>query len=297
MPEIGKPTGFKQNSFRDIKMAKPARANAQEQLNQIVKKDVGRELNAITGSTQNNDGIKYVDGKKHNVLGKDGFLKLLATQMQNQDPFKPMDQKQFAADLAQFSQLEQLANINTKMDKSNERLPSEMKFYGAGLIGKLVTTKGTSLNYKEEGKPAVIPFYLPKDSSRMIVKVFDNRNQLMAQIYKENVGRGQGSVTWNGQNLDTSPATKGEYRIEVKAWDKDMDVISVETKTEGKVTGVDFDGSETLLVIDGKKKVFLNDVDSFRLDNKKLNGQNKNMLNQNAKSASGKYKNVEASSL
>jgi len=50
------------------------------------------------------------------AMGKDQFVKLLVAEMQNQDPTSPMDGKQLAAQLAQFSSVEQLMNINTKLD-------------------------------------------------------------------------------------------------------------------------------------------------------------------------------------
>src|SRR5699024_12653765 len=49
-------------------------------------------------------------------LGKDEFLKILMTQLQNQDPLDPMDDKDFIAQMATFSSLEQLMNMSGKMD-------------------------------------------------------------------------------------------------------------------------------------------------------------------------------------
>lgn len=70
-----------------------------------------------TGNTSNSnsegDAITNAAG---GTLGQDDFVKLLVTQMQNQDPMDPMDGKDLAAQLAQFSSVEQLMNINTKLD-------------------------------------------------------------------------------------------------------------------------------------------------------------------------------------
>lgn len=58
------------------------------------------------------------------ALGKDQFVKLLVTQMKNQDPLNPMDGKDLAAQLAQFSSVEQLMQINTKLDALAQALKS-----------------------------------------------------------------------------------------------------------------------------------------------------------------------------
>ncbi len=50
-------------------------------------------------------------------MGKDEFVKLLVAQMSNQDPLNPMDGKDLAVQLAQFSNVEQLLNINSKLDE------------------------------------------------------------------------------------------------------------------------------------------------------------------------------------
>lgn len=88
-------------------------------------------------------------------LGKDDFLKLLITQLRYQDPLQPVDDKEFIAQLAQFSSLEQMQNLSTTM---NTMMASQQKLTALGqatnMIGKIVelhTHEGKSLYGKVSG--------------------------------------------------------------------------------------------------------------------------------------------------
>lgn len=67
-------------------------------------------------------------------LGKDQFLKILITQLKNQDPMQPLQDKEFIAQMAQFSSVEQLTNMATEMKALRESLGM-----ASGLIGKSIT--------------------------------------------------------------------------------------------------------------------------------------------------------------
>ncbi|MBR6153275.1 MAG: flagellar hook assembly protein FlgD [Treponema sp.] len=77
-----------------------------------------------------------VDGKTTTQsLGKDDFLKLLIVQMQNQDPTDPMDNTEFIAQMAQFSTLEQMTNLNSSFEQMSSILTSNS---AVGTLGKTV---------------------------------------------------------------------------------------------------------------------------------------------------------------
>lgn len=261
MPSMGRPVTAQERSFSDVTIGPKNIGNRKE----LTDKEKERLLNKISGYQPKND--LYVDGKKHNKMGKDEFLKLLTHQLQNQDPMKPMEQGKISADLAQFSQLEQLTNLNSKFDGLNKNAKIEDKFYGASFLGKEVVTQGRTLDFEGEGKDADILFTLPKPASKALVRIYDKNNNMIGEMWKENLGQGNQNVAWDGIALDGSPSAPGEYSVSVLAWDEFADPMQVETKVKGQVESVFFENGETVLLVDGKK-VFLRDVDSFHVPGK-----------------------------
>lgn len=263
MPQIGKPYNPQKNAFRNVRMAPRSAPQADpNQPRELNGREKERLLNKITGYKPTNDLI--VDGKKHNKLGKDEFLKLLSAQLKNQDPMDPMKQDKMAAELAQFSQLEQLTNLNKKFDNFNRNAGTEDKYYGASFLGKEVVTSGSTLNFGGEGTQGDILFALPKPASKVLVRIYDSSNNMVGEIWKENIGRGNQNFTWDGYQMDKTIANKGEYRTQVMAWDEFSEPMDVKTKNTGVVESVFFENGETVLQVNGKK-VFLRDVDSFHV--------------------------------
>jgi flagellar basal-body rod modification protein FlgD len=264
MPQMGKPISNQERAYQNVTMAPKRRAlpTPAEQLSneEIASKEKKRLLNKITGFKEKNDLV--VDGTKHNRMGKDEFLRLLTVQLQNQDPMNPMKQEKMAAELAQFSQLEQLSNLNEKFDGLTKNQHAQDKFYGASFLGKEVVTAGSSLKFEGEGTEADILYTLPKPADKVLIRVFDGRNNMVGEMWKENIGRGNQTASWDGMQLDQSISAPGEFTTKVFAWDRFADPIDVQTKSTGIVESVFFENGETVLKVDGKK-VFLRDVDSF----------------------------------
>jgi flagellar basal-body rod modification protein FlgD len=255
MPTMGKPLSAQEKRYQQIQMAKNTNARNQDEAERKVRGDL---LNDLTGFVPDN---KVKNIKNPNQMGKDEFLKLLTHQLQNQDPLNPMDQTKMTAELAQFSQLEQLANLNTKFDGLSRNDKMEAKFYGAGFVGKEVVTAGNSVKLGDEGKADVI-FTLPQEAARVLVRIHDGKGNQVGEVWKENIGRGNQTFTWDGKGMDGTRQPAGDYRTSVFAWDAGNAAIKTETKVTGVVESVYFENGETVLQVDGKK-VFLRDVDSF----------------------------------
>jgi len=94
-------------------------------------------------------GSQAVAAAADKTLGKDDFLRLLATELRNQDPLQPVDNKDFIAQMAQFSALEQTANVAKSVDDLRAQLQQSVLAQGAALIGKTVSGKDQDGNILE----------------------------------------------------------------------------------------------------------------------------------------------------
>jgi flagellar basal-body rod modification protein FlgD len=272
MPEIGRPR--QRNPFNKIKMAPPKNRGVR-----AVTENVGTALNKLSGNEQNQRGVKFVDRSQHNQMGKNEFLKLLAHQLTNQDPLNPMDQRKFSGEMAQFSQLEQLTNMNSKFDKLGVNDKTEQKSLGANFLGKEVMTSGTSINHDGQKKQIEIPFFLPKRGVKTLVRIFDKKGQMIKQLEQENLRKGMNYLSWDGVRADGIVAQKGSYNVRVMGWDGINTPFKGQTKSKGLVTAVSFEDGNTILKLDGNKTVFLRDVETFGLprhNEKQEEGVNKN---------------------
>lgn len=256
MPEIGRPTTPQQASYGQVTMGPKSLAGGKGRSEAQIKEDL---INKATGYKPK-DGV-FKEGP-HNQMGKDEFLKLLTFQLQNQDPMAPMDQSKFTGELAQFSQLEQLSNLNKKYDDGNKTKAMQDKFYAASFVGKKVVTTGSTLNLKESGDTGNVLFKLDGDASKVMVRILDEKNNVMGEMWRDGMSRGSHEITWDGVALDGTPAVKGSYKTIVKAWDEMGNEIGTRTEATGTVQSVTFDEGEPVLSVDGQK-VYLRDVVSF----------------------------------
>lgn len=103
--------------------------------------------NLLLSSTAQQSKVK----ENGDFLGKDAFLKILMVQLQNQDPMNPMEDKEFIAQMASFSSLEQMTNLAQSFDNFVVAQQESLFVSYQQLIGKQVTwEKVTSVDGKEE---------------------------------------------------------------------------------------------------------------------------------------------------
>ena len=255
MPEIGRPATPQDQNYKAVTIGPRQGAGSGNQR----AKTNEEILNAATGYKPK----ALHSDKPHNQMGKDEFLKLLTYQLQNQDPMNPMDQSKMTGELAQFSQLEQLSNLNAKFDQQNKNQMIQDKFFAASFVGKQVVTSGSSIKLSEPGESANVLFKLEAPAARVVVRILDEKNQMVGEMWRDGMSQGSHEITWDGVTLDNQPAAKGNYKISVKAWDQNSMDVPTKTQATGLVSSVNFEDGEPVLTVAGQK-VYLRDVAMFQ---------------------------------
>jgi flagellar basal-body rod modification protein FlgD len=206
-----------------------------------------------TGSTTT--ATTAASGTK-SALGKDDFLKMMIAQLKHQDPLNPMDGTAFTAQLAQFSSLEQLQNINSQMTSFTQQQQTLGNSQAVNFIGKQVLATGNTVSVN--GNPVTLGYNLAGDAVSGQVQIYDANGQLVNTLSFTNQKQGLNSMTWNPPS-----SAKGTYSFAVSALDRSGKSVSASTVTQGTVTGVNFHDSATYLNVGGQE-VGLADIVSVK---------------------------------
>jgi flagellar basal-body rod modification protein FlgD len=183
------------------------------------------------------------------MMGKDDFLRMLTMQLRHQDPLNPMSNDQFAAQLAQFSQLETLNNINDNIQTEILMSQSMSNSFMINLIGKDVKSYGNSLNLTEKG--ATMDFALYGDAQAVTVRIFDDTGKEVAVVQSSGMRAGDRRLTWDGMTRDGTRALDGSYTFTVEATNRNGGSIPTETMNNGLVTGIHYEGGLPYLIVNG----------------------------------------------
>ena len=175
----------------------------------------------------------------NNIMGKDDFLQLLVAQLKAQDPLNPMDSTAFTAQLAQFSSLEQLQNINLSLGTIGTSQAVMTSSQAVGFIGKTITALGDTVEV-QSGQSQGIQFSLGEPAAGLYVRLYDQMGSFIRQIEVGQTASGQQQVSWDGLDYLGGRVPDGTYSYEVEAIDEQGNSVSTTTFASGTVTGVSY---------------------------------------------------------
>ena len=191
------------------------------------------------------------------TLGKDDFLKLFVTQLRAQNPLNPMNNTEFTAQLAQFSSLEQLNNMNMQLHDLLLYQNSLQNTLSSTLIGRKVKISGNEVYLKDN---AEISYALQEDVSKVKISVYSSSGELVKEVNLGQQTSGEKNYVWDGTDNSGNHLPEGHYQIKVEALDDSGTPVNVSTMVYGTVTGITFDNNITYLIVNNTLKIQLNEI-------------------------------------
>ena len=177
-------------------------------------------------------------------------------QMQYQDPLNPVADTDFTAQLAQFSSLEQLTNINSGVETLNAGTEQQQMLNAVSFIGKEITATGNSLS-KMDGNISSLSFELSEAAANVTVNIFDSSGNIVDTIEMGQLQAGSYNVDWDGLDSDGSELADGVYLCYMGAEDADGNAVLVTPSATGVVEGVEVVGSSYYLRLEDGREVDL----------------------------------------
>lgn len=181
-------------------------------------------------------------------LGKDEFLQLLVSQLRNQDPLNPSDPKDFAAQLAQFSTLEQLINIGDQLKAQAQQGVDMITTLNASaalqLVGKNVVAEGNHVSMPDDGSASVLVDVAGKGGSGELV-LRDEAGNEAARVELRQLNGGR-------QKIDLSDLVgivpPGNYTYSVELQDAAGFDVGVSTYAKFHIDGIKYTPNGPVLV-------------------------------------------------
>ncbi len=172
-------------------------------------------------------------------LGKDAFMSLLTTQMQNQDPLDPMKNEDFVAQLASFSSLEQLMGMNGVMQGVSMGINSLNNASMASLVGKDVVAISADFEYSGEGAQD-LHYAFAEDVTEVTLEVKDADGITVHTHTMSEVEAGDQDYSWDGFKINEEQAAAGTYTLSVKGTNAAGVEVNATPTIHGTVTEMDY---------------------------------------------------------
>jgi len=206
-----------------------------------------------------------VESSKKDVMGKEDFLHMLVAQLQAQDPLNPMDATGFTAQLAQFSSLEQLHNVNSSLEGLATSQSIMQNSQAINFIGKTISALGNTISV-QDGTSTPIEVDLGANTDSAFINIYDAYGGFVRNLELGALATGHQSIDWDGVNDLGNQAQDGNYTFEISAIDAQGNEIPNITYTTGLVTGVNFKDGTAYLLTENQEIPMGNVVEVISMD-------------------------------
>jgi flagellar basal-body rod modification protein FlgD len=184
------------------------------------------------------------DAASNNELGQEDFLQLIVAQIQNQDPFEPVENGAFIGQLAQFGTVDGVNNLNDSFAEFSQGINSSQALNAAGLIGKSVQVEGNQISVSE-GEP--VTAYVDANSQAGTAEIqITNAAGIVVQTKQVILANSElNAFTWNGLDEQGEQVPGGTYFLSATVLAGDNEV-SLPTTVDTKVQSVNLANSSAI---------------------------------------------------
>lgn len=191
------------------------------------------------------------------------FLTLFITQLQNQDPLNPLDVNGLTSQLAQFSSLEQLYNINGALQGLGEAMSSRENIDPVSLLGADVTVGGDAIEVAG-GEASSFLLEVPQGAANVQIAIAGPGGGVVRTVDLGAPAPGDLEFVFDGMDDRGVQVPDGLYTATVSGRDEAGEPLSVDSFVQGTVTGIDMRGELPVLLL-GDRRVALGDVKAIRV--------------------------------
>ncbi|MEQ9497236.1 MAG: flagellar hook assembly protein FlgD [Deltaproteobacteria bacterium] len=203
------------------------------------------EINGLNGA---NAASSLAGAPANQELGKDQFLQLLIAQLSNQNPLEPLEGADFVAQLATFSNLEQLTSINEGMDSLAVAQAGVLQGQTVDLVGRTAVFEGDQIDLESQGN-TLINFELARPAVTNSVEIIDDRGRVVAKI-RAPAETGLSSVEWDGTDTNGNRLPPGSYRYRLDTQSPDSDPVEATLYATKRIDGVTYEDGAAKLMAD-----------------------------------------------
>lgn len=189
---------------------------------------------------------------------QNNFLRMLVTQLNNQDPLNPLDNSQLTSQLAQISTVSGMQTMNATLSQLLSQVSASRAMDSAALIGRTVMVPGKLVSV-EGGVPGKIGLDLPSTADAVTVDVLDNNGNVVRTIDMKGQTAGVHDIAWDGKNNAGVAVADGDYTFKVTATANGASVQPV-ALVYGKVQSISGDSTGVVVDIGGGQTANVDDV-------------------------------------
>lgn len=185
-------------------------------------------------------------------LDKDDFLTLLVAQLTNQDPLNPMEDTDMTSQLAEFSSLEQLTNLNETAESILDTISDKQLVDSSSFIGQWIYAEGYTIT-KEDSEISTINYSLGEAVANVTVYIYDSEGDIIRTDVLGSKEADDYTYQWDGKDDDGNTMDDGLYSVGILGEDADGEGVLVQTQVSGEVVGVtSVSGTQYLQLADGR---------------------------------------------